>query len=130
MGCAAAAVVVMGAAAWYAAGPSTMLAGRAAPVIKASADPTKVQPDNPGGVEIPNQNKQIYERAKQSTETKVVNREEQPIDVKEAARIAATSAPAVTARPAPSRRPVPARPSISANPRKSARYLFARMAPW
>ncbi|MET0746244.1 MAG: SPOR domain-containing protein [Microvirga sp.] len=89
VGCAVAALVVIGGGAWYAAGPSAMLAGGPPPVIKASVEPTKVHPENPGGVEIPNQNKQIYERAKQSTETKVVNREEQPIDVKEAARIAA-----------------------------------------
>ena len=97
VGGAVAALVVLGGGAWYAAGPSAMLAGGPPPVIKASAEPTKVHPENPGGVEIPNQNKQIYERAKQSTETKVVNREEQPIDVKEAARIAtAGTAPTVT----------------------------------
>jgi cell division protein FtsN len=55
-----------------------------APVlVQATTDPVKVQPQNPGGVEIPNQNKQIYERA-QNTDTKVVNREEQPVDVKQA----------------------------------------------
>ena len=41
------------------------------PLIAASNEPIKVAPQNPGGVEIPNQNKQIYERA-QSGETKVV----------------------------------------------------------
>jgi cell division protein FtsN len=46
-----------------------------------------VQPQNPGGVEIPNQNKQIYERANQNGGTKVVNREEQPIDVQQAVRM-------------------------------------------
>ncbi|MBM6596115.1 SPOR domain-containing protein [Microvirga pudoricolor] len=83
-----AAAVIGGGAAWYATGSSAMIASGEPPLIKASAEPTKVQPDNPGGVEIPNQNKQIYERAKQTAETKVVNREEQPVDVKEATRIA------------------------------------------
>jgi cell division septation protein DedD len=55
--------------------------------VKASNEPTKVQPQNPGGVEIPNQNKQIYERANQSASTKVVNREEQPVDVQQAVRM-------------------------------------------
>ncbi|MXQ13276.1 SPOR domain-containing protein [Microvirga makkahensis] len=52
-------------------------------LIQATKDPVKVQPQNPGGVEIPNQNKQIYERT-QNAETKVVNREEQPVDVRQA----------------------------------------------
>lgn len=58
------------------------------PVIAADTAPTKVEPVNPGGKEIPNQNKQIYERAAQAPkgETAVVNREEQPIDVQQAAR--------------------------------------------
>jgi len=52
-------------------------------LVQATKDPVKVQPQNPGGVEIPNQNKQIYERT-QNAETKVVNREEQPVDVRQA----------------------------------------------
>jgi cell division septation protein DedD len=99
---AVAAALVLGAGgAWYAkSGPSA--ANGQPPLIKASNEPTKVQPDNPGGVEIPNQNKQIYERAKQTTETKVVNREEQPIDVKEATRIASAGAPDSTGTTSPS----------------------------
>ncbi|MBN9438576.1 SPOR domain-containing protein [Bosea sp. (in: a-proteobacteria)] len=58
------------------------------PVISADAAPTKVAPVNPGGAEIPNQNKQIYERSGETpaAETKVVSREEQPVDVQQAAR--------------------------------------------
>lgn len=61
------------------------------PIIKAEAGPTKVQPQNPGGVEIPNQNKQIYERTPEprAGESRVVVREEQPIDVQASARAAA-----------------------------------------
>jgi hypothetical protein len=58
------------------------------PLVTATAGPTKVQPQSPGGVEIPNQNKQIYERAAQDTKTRVVNREEQPVDVRQATRVA------------------------------------------
>ncbi|HEX2508885.1 MAG TPA: hypothetical protein VHK66_00040, partial [Microvirga sp.] len=43
--------------------PATMMAGGEPPLIKATSEPSKVQPQAPGGVEIPNQNKQIYERA-------------------------------------------------------------------
>ena len=66
---------------------SAAITGGEPPLIKANNEPIKVQPQNPGGVEIPNQNKQIYERANQSGETKVVNREEQPVDVQQAVRM-------------------------------------------
>lgn len=58
------------------------------PVITADAGPVKVEPVNPGGAEIPNQNKQIYERNPEApaAPTKVVNNEEQPVDVQQAAR--------------------------------------------
>jgi hypothetical protein len=58
------------------------------PTIAADAGPTKVAPANPGGAEIPNQNKQIYERPGETpaAQTKVVSREEQPVDVQQAAR--------------------------------------------
>ncbi|WP_112664242.1 SPOR domain-containing protein [Microvirga flavescens] len=94
------AAVVGGGAAWYFSGSTPALSGGKPPLIRASKEPTKVQPENPGGVEIPNQNKQIYERAAQPAETKVVNREEQPVDVKQATRVASadgTGAPAPAA---------------------------------
>lgn len=69
--------------------PATTVAGEEPPLIKATNEPSKVHPQTPGGVEIPNQNKQIYERAGQETQTKVVNREEQPVDVRQATRAAA-----------------------------------------
>ena len=62
------------------------------PVVKADAAPMKVQPQAPGGTEIPNINKQLYERGAQDTQTRIVSREEQPIDVRQAARDAAPSA--------------------------------------
>ena len=46
-----------------AVGPPPSPAGEP-PLIAASNEPIKVAPQNPGGVEIPNQNKQIYERAR------------------------------------------------------------------
>ena len=69
-------------------------------VISADRGPTKVEPANPGGAEIPNQNKQIYERAggdKPAAQTKVVSSEEQPVDVQQAAR----SLPARVVLPGP-----------------------------
>jgi hypothetical protein len=62
------------------------------PVVKADVAPMKVQPQTPGGTEIPNINKQLYERGAQDTQTRIVSREEQPIDVRQAARDAAPAA--------------------------------------
>lgn len=58
-------------------------------VVQADKNPLKIQPENPGGVDIPNQNKQIYERGSGDGQTRVVNREEQPLDVQQATRAAA-----------------------------------------
>jgi hypothetical protein len=57
-------------------------------VIAADNAPIKVEPVNPGGTEVPNQNKQIYDRPGQGTNapTKVVSSSEQPVDVQQAAR--------------------------------------------
>jgi hypothetical protein len=57
------------------------------PIVKADAGPNKVAPQSPGGLEVPNQNKQIYERTQGDANSKIVNREEQPIDVRQAARV-------------------------------------------
>ncbi|MBF9232375.1 SPOR domain-containing protein [Microvirga sp. BT350] len=78
-------------------GKSGAVTGGQPPLIKATNEPIKVQPQNPGGVEIPNQNKQIYERANPNAETKVVSRDEQPVDVKQVARMNGASAEATGA---------------------------------
>lgn len=72
-------------------GPSGGAGSGEAPIVRAETGPAKVQPQNPGGVEIPNQNKQIYERTPEPklTDTRVVTREEQPMDVQATARAAA-----------------------------------------
>lgn len=75
------------------------------PLVKAATDPIKVPPQNPGGVEIPNQNKQIYERANQNGDTKVVNREEQPIDVNQAVRMTANDMADATGATVPAMAP-------------------------
>ena len=80
------ALVLGGGGAYLASGSSSITGGEPV-LITANNEPTKVQPQNPGGVEIPNQNKQIYERASQNGATKVVNREEQPVDVQQAVRM-------------------------------------------
>ena len=60
--------------------------------VLADKTPLKVAPTAADGVEIPDQNKQIYERKAKDGQIKVVNREEQPLDVAQAARSAAPTA--------------------------------------
>ena len=60
-------------------GPVTVLADKT---------PLKVAPEKADGVDIPDQNKQIYERNAKDGQIKIVNREEQPVDVAQAARAA------------------------------------------
>lgn len=83
-GLAVVAVCVGGALAWRGThgggGPITVLADKT---------PLKVQPTASDGVEIPDQNKQIYDRNAKDGQIKIVNREEQPLDVNQAARTAA-----------------------------------------
>jgi hypothetical protein len=65
-------------------------------LVVADQTPLKVAPQNAGGVEIPDQNKQIYERTATAPakdgQIRIVNREEQPLDVKQAARSLAAEA--------------------------------------
>ncbi|MCJ2017897.1 SPOR domain-containing protein [Methylobacterium sp. E-065] len=59
------------------------------PVVQADTTPMKVAPKVADGVEIPDQNRQIYDpKGKKDGQIKIVNREEQPLDVAEAARAA------------------------------------------
>ena len=55
------------------------------PLIAADTAPIRVEPTNPGGMDIPDQDRQIFERAAEG-ETRVVDREEQPVDLEEVAR--------------------------------------------
>jgi len=58
------------------------------PTILADTAPLKVAPQKADGVEIPDQNKQIYDRTAKDGQIRIVNREEQPLDVAQAARSA------------------------------------------
>ena len=72
--------------------------GGGVPVVQADTTPLKVAPKVADGVEIPDQNRQIYEpRVKgKDGQIRIVNREEQPLDVSEAARAAQGTGPAGT----------------------------------
>lgn len=61
---------------------SGLLSSGAPPVIVADQSPLKVAPENPGGVEVPNQDRQIYARGPQDGQSRVVDGREQPVDVR------------------------------------------------
>ncbi|WP_375461593.1 SPOR domain-containing protein [uncultured Enterovirga sp.] len=79
---------------WYRTGGSFSVSGPP-PLVSADRTPVKKPPENPGGMEVPNQDRQIYERGASDGTSRVVDGREQPIDVREAAR----GMPAVTDRP-------------------------------
>lgn len=62
--------------------------GNGVPTIMADTAPLKIAPQKSDGVEIPDQNKQIYDRTAKDGQIRIVNREEQPLDVAQAARAA------------------------------------------
>jgi len=49
--------------------------------IKAPGGPVKVQPDQPGGVDVPNQDVSILDKSQQPVPTGVASHEEQPVDL-------------------------------------------------
>ena len=62
-GIALAAVAVFGVGIWFAYDQGVKRgASGAPPLIRADQSPAKVAPDNPGGMQVPNQDKQIFER--------------------------------------------------------------------
>lgn len=102
-----AAALGVGGAVLKLSGPKLMTSGEP-PIIRADREPLKVPPENPGGVDIPNQDAQVYDRAAKDSQTRIVNREEQPVDVQQAARSMQANAsrppipgPAVTAAVTP-----------------------------
>ena len=72
---------------WRNPGAGFRLAGTGnPPVVTADQSPLKVAPDKPGGIEVPNQDRQIYDRAAPDGRSRVVDSREQPVDVREAVR--------------------------------------------
>ncbi|MET0606518.1 MAG: SPOR domain-containing protein [Beijerinckiaceae bacterium] len=107
------------------------------PMIAAYEGPSKIAPANPGGIEIPDQNKQVLERTPSvpKAPARVVNSEEQPLDLREAVRretgavssssdpkprmVATIPIPPSQQQTATDASPVaPAMPSVSAEPRR------------
>jgi hypothetical protein len=92
---------------------------RTPPLIKASGEPNKVAPQNPGGMEVPNANQEIFAGSKTPAgpagPSKVVSSEEQPVDVGQATKprvILPNGGSAATVPPAPP-------PPVSTVPRQA-----------
>ncbi|WP_132251385.1 SPOR domain-containing protein [Methylobacterium segetis] len=85
-GIAVVAISVTGALTWRSLHSGRI--GGGVPLIQADTAPLKIAPKTADGVEIPDQNKQIYEPKAKDGQIRIVNREEQPLDVAQAARAA------------------------------------------
>jgi cell division septation protein DedD len=91
-------VALIGAASLLAFGGGTKSPnGASAPVIAAKPGVIKERPANPGGVEVPNQDKEILSPRREASAQpeRVAPREEQPLDLAQAQRSAEAQAPAV-----------------------------------
>lgn len=87
-GVAVAGLAIVGGMAMF-SGNKQVAGGGTVPVIAAKTEPAKEKPANPGGLEVPDQNKQVL--APRSTPAdpraqQVVNQSEQPVDLNQAAR--------------------------------------------
>jgi len=109
-------------------------AGDGVPVIKAEDRPFKMRPDDRGGMQVPNQDKLVYERMESGSETdgrveRLLPPPESPKAPPRAAAVpsetltlppAPTAAPQVAAPPAPAPAavpvPVPAQPPVASAP--------------
>lgn len=77
------------------------------PIVSADSQPVKVEPETPGGVEVPNTNRAIYEHTNQAPTGEgavVVDNREQPVDINQmiAQQNAAAEAQAIQQRAAAS----------------------------
>lgn len=122
-GIALGAVVAFGIGIWFAYDQGVKRgASGAPPLIRADQGPTKVAPENPGGMQVPNQDKQIYERlpggqtANNSGTEKLLPPPERP----NAAPTTPGTGPAVTVPTRPAPNAVPGQsPQASAVPNRT-----------
>lgn len=97
--------------------------GPGIPVIKADDRPIKIRPDDRGGMQVPNQDKLVYERMEQGEGDSKVERLLPPPELPQVPPKAAVPADARTSKPAATEvlRPVqpamPQRPAVAETPR-------------
>ncbi|WP_341910548.1 SPOR domain-containing protein [Ferrovibrio terrae] len=115
-GIALGAVAAFGVGIWFAYDQGVKRgASGAPPLIRADQGPTKVAPENPGGMQVPNQDKQIYERLPGNTTANTAGQTERLLPPQERPSATPTQ-PNVATSPAVS---VPTRPAQSV-PNQSA----------
>ncbi len=122
-------VALIGAAGLLAfGGGSKNAVGSAAPVIAAKPGVTKERPANPGGVEVPNQDKEILARTPSTPQAeRVAPREEQPVDLTQAQRSADAQANPGGVRQIPG--VIPLGPTTTQSPAAPAAASSATVAP-
>lgn len=82
-------LVVLGGGFAYVMSGDTAPADGEAPILRADNAPSKIEPDDPGGANIPNQNRLVFDRVSGEAsggEEQIVSREEEIIEPAEAAR--------------------------------------------
>lgn len=115
------------AAVWYAYDRGISTGGALSPpLIRADTAPTKVRPDEPGGLDVPHRDKLVYETLNGDGEEEPVERllppPEEPVSKPVPSEVAVATAPPlpsapvtqVTAEPVPPPPPLPGRPPAAA----------------
>lgn len=124
-------MVAGGAAGWYLLGDRFKSAetGGDVPIVRADITPIKVRPENPGGMDVPNRDKTIYEQLgpADAREGKVERLLPPPEEPKEPVTAPPAPEPQVTTAPpaaSMSPPPPPAAPDPTAPPPRSPRALM------
>lgn len=112
-GVAVAGLAVIAGLTLFSGSKSSNVAGGKVPVVAAKTEPAKEKPANPGGLEIPDQNKQVLAArnapAGEARPAQVVNQTEQPVDLNQIARRDSVRIVA----PSPFQQPTPEAPATS-----------------
>jgi cell division protein FtsN len=81
--------------------PAATAQGQAVPLIRADERPTKVKPDQPGGMTVPDQNVSLYNEKPGAPVERLLPAPEQPLPRSATASPPASQAPAPTVAPQP-----------------------------
>lgn len=118
-GIALGAVAAFGIGIWFAYDQGVKRgASGAPPLIRADQNPTKVAPENPGGMQVPNQDKQIYERLQGNTATATAGQSEKLLPPPERPTATPTQPGQANVATSPAVN-VPTRPAQTAVPNQS-----------